>query len=122
MSTQRFEGKVAIVTGGSMGIGRATALQLAREGAHVVACARRKPRNQFRVQTMRNDSNIEVSQSRREPAVAFDNRHTRRNERDVLTMQAVEKQAPHPQPVGIILEPKKRVLGVVTTTFSQALG
>lgn len=44
MSTNRFEGKVAIVTGGSMGIGRATALQLAREGAHVVACARRKPR------------------------------------------------------------------------------
>ena len=33
---QRFEGKVAIVTGGSMGIGRATALQLAAEGAKVV--------------------------------------------------------------------------------------
>tara|TARA_R110002073_G_C9396909_1_gene574271 strand:+ start:551 stop:1357 length:807 start_codon:yes stop_codon:yes gene_type:complete len=41
---RRFEGRVAIVTGGSMGIGRATALQLAAEGAHVVACARRKPR------------------------------------------------------------------------------
>lgn len=44
MTPNRFAGKVAIVTGGSMGIGRATALQLAREGAHVVACARRKPR------------------------------------------------------------------------------
>ncbi len=44
MTPNRFEGKVAIVTGGSMGIGRATALQLAREGAHVVACARRLPR------------------------------------------------------------------------------
>ena len=44
MTTQRFEGKVAIVTGGSMGIGRATALQLAREGAQVIACARRAPR------------------------------------------------------------------------------
>lgn len=44
MTTQRFEGKVAIVTGGSMGIGRATALQLAAEGAHVVACARRQQR------------------------------------------------------------------------------
>lgn len=44
MSEARFAGKVAIVTGGSMGIGRATALQLAREGAQVIACARRKPR------------------------------------------------------------------------------
>ncbi len=44
MSKKRFEGRVAIVTGGSMGIGRSTAIQLADEGAHVVACARRKPK------------------------------------------------------------------------------
>jgi meso-butanediol dehydrogenase / (S,S)-butanediol dehydrogenase / diacetyl reductase len=44
MNARRFQGRVAIVTGGSMGIGRSTALQLAAEGAHVVACARRKPR------------------------------------------------------------------------------
>lgn len=41
---KRFEGKVAIVTGASMGIGRSTCLQLAAEGAHVVGCARRKPK------------------------------------------------------------------------------
>ncbi len=44
MSRARFEGKVAIVTGGSMGIGRSTVLQLVAEGAHVVSCARRKPK------------------------------------------------------------------------------
>jgi len=37
-----LEGKVAIVTGGSDGLGRATAERLAREGARVAICGRRK--------------------------------------------------------------------------------
>jgi len=44
MATQTLAGKTAIVTGASSGIGYATALKLAREGAAVVLHARRRER------------------------------------------------------------------------------
>lgn len=40
MDTQEMAGKVAIVTGASSGIGRATAIKLASQGAHVALVAR----------------------------------------------------------------------------------
>ena len=40
MTSLGFENKVAIVTGGSMGIGKATAMALAQEGVNVAICAR----------------------------------------------------------------------------------
>jgi NAD(P)-dependent dehydrogenase (short-subunit alcohol dehydrogenase family) len=38
--SKMFEGKVALVTGASRGLGRAAALALAKQGAHIIATAR----------------------------------------------------------------------------------
>ena len=51
---KEFEGKVALVTGGGSGIGRATALAFAREGAQVVIGNRNVERGEETVSMIRN--------------------------------------------------------------------
>lgn len=55
MNTGKLMGKVAIVTGASSGIGAATAIALAKEGAKVVIAARRSDRLNSIAQTIRDD-------------------------------------------------------------------
>ena len=40
--SKSMEGQIAVVAGASMGVGRATAIRLAQDGATVVLLARRK--------------------------------------------------------------------------------
>ena len=51
---------VAIITGGSDGLGRATALRLASEGCHVVICARRKDHLQSVADEIINETGARV--------------------------------------------------------------
>ncbi len=55
-----LEGKVAIITGGSDGLGRATAARLAHEGCKVVICARREDHLSAAADEIVRDTGAEV--------------------------------------------------------------
>jgi len=52
---KQLEGKVAVVTGGSRGIGRAVAVALAREGATVIVCSRNRDSNKDTTDQIRSE-------------------------------------------------------------------
>ncbi|XP_066551819.1 dehydrogenase/reductase SDR family member 13 isoform X2 [Amia ocellicauda] len=55
-SNADMTGKTAIITGGNTGIGKATALELARRGARVILACRNKQRAEAAVHDIRRDS------------------------------------------------------------------
>ena len=65
----QLKGKTAFITGGSMGIGKAAALELAREGVNVVIAARRLPILEEAAAEIRAGlADIEVAVDRSAPA------------------------------------------------------
>ena len=57
----QFTGKVALVTGGSSGMGRETAVAFAKEGAKVVVASRRSDEGQETIRLRRRATNPTIA-------------------------------------------------------------
>lgn len=55
MSNKKLEGRIALISGASRGIGRATAIAMAKEGADIIALAR--PRSQAMLESLDDEIN-----------------------------------------------------------------
>ena len=65
-----LKGKIAIITGGSDGLGRATAERLAGEGAKVVICARREEHLQLAAKDIAEQTGAELLGVRADVSIA----------------------------------------------------
>jgi hypothetical protein len=61
--SRKLEGKIAVVTGGSSGIGLASARRFASEGAHVFVTGRRQPELDAAVPSIGNATGIQIDSS-----------------------------------------------------------
>lgn len=116
-----LEGKVAVVTGGGRGLGRATALALAERGARVVALARSTGEIEETARLIRSQYGVGRSlairadvSSERDVAEAFDTVRRRWGGTDVLVNNAGNAGATRPV-AALSLEEWRRALDVHLT-------
>lgn len=87
--SRKLEGKIAIVTGGSTGIGLATAKRFASEGAHVIVTGRRQAELDAAVSEIGNATSIQVDSSNMaELDTLFDRVRSETGRIDVLFVNA----------------------------------